>query len=205
MNSLIRKLKWVLLIPVIFMGLIWFSQQSSIQNPKLPVLASLPELELKTQEGKTFSRKDFLGHVTLVNFIFTSCPTVCPVLTQKMKEIVSEIQNPEIRFVSLSVDPENDSPEVLKKYGEKYGADWSRWTFLTGPLNTISEVVIKGFKVSLVREKKQNHPDETRDLFDITHGEHFVLVDKQGNIRAYRMISNEEGKKEIIHLLQQLQ
>ena len=205
MTSLIQKIKWLLLIPVVFMGIVWFSQQRSLQNVKLPVLSSLPELELKTQEDKKYFRKDFLGHVTLVNFIFTSCPTVCPVLTQKMKELVNEAQNPEFRFVSISVDPENDSPAVLKKYGEKFGANWSRWTFLTGPLTEISEVVIRGFKVGLVREKKKSALDETRDLFDITHGEHFVLVDKQGNIRAYRMISGEEGKKEILQLLEQLQ
>ncbi|MFM8270351.1 MAG: SCO family protein, partial [Pseudomonadota bacterium] len=98
--------------------------------------------------------------------------------------------------VSISVDPEHDSPEVLKKYGDKFGVDWNRWHFLTGPLETISEVVVKGFKVVLLREAK--------DLMDITHGEHFVLVDKQGYIRAYRMIADAPSKKDVVELLQKL-
>jgi protein SCO1/2 len=113
-----------------------------------------------------------------------------------MKEITKEVSNPSIQFLSISVDPENDSPEVLKKYGDKFGVDWSRWNFVIGPLEKISEVVVKGFKIVFIRD--------TKDILEITHGEHFVLVDKQGTIRAYRMISDEESKKEVLRLLEQL-
>ncbi|NBT58343.1 SCO family protein [bacterium] len=192
-----KHLKWILAVPVVVFFFVWLGHKKNSQTQKLlPRLIEIPEFHLRTQEGFPFEKKNFLGRVTLVNFIFTNCPTVCPLLTQKMKEVVAMISNPEIQFVSISVDPENDTPEVLKKYGERFGADWSKWTFLTGPLDQISDIVVKGFKVVFVRDSK--------DLLDITHGEYFVLVDKTGYIRAYRMISDESSKKDLVNLLQSL-
>jgi len=192
-----KTLKWILLVPLLIFFGVWVGHFKNARRPQpLPRLIRIPSFELKNQEGSSFENKNLLGRVTLVNFIFTNCPTVCPLLTQRMKELSDIVSNPTVQFLSISVDPENDSPEVLKKYGEKYGVDWSRWNFVTGPLDKISEVVVKGFKVVFLRE--------TKDILDITHGEHFVLVDKQGYIRAYRMISDEESKKEVTSLLEQL-
>ncbi|NBX93367.1 MAG: SCO family protein [Proteobacteria bacterium] len=203
MNAFISKLKWLLIIPLIFMAVVWVSQNTT--RDKLPVLIELPAFDLKTQDGAPFSKQNLLGHVTLINFIFTSCPTVCPLLTQRMKSIVSATDNPQLRFVSISVDPETDSPNVLKKYGDKFGADWTKWTFLTGTLGAISEVVVKGFKIVLIRDKKNTTTSEAKDLFDITHGEHFVLVDKHANIRAYRMIATDTEQTEVLDLLNDLE
>jgi len=192
-----KSLKWILLVPVLVFFFVWVGHRKNMQTLEtLPKLIQIPAFELKNQDGALYGNKNLLGRVTLVNFIFTSCPTVCPLLTQKMKEITKEVSNPSIQFLSISVDPENDSPEGLKKYGDKFGVDWSRWNFVTGPLEKISEVVVKGFKVVFIRD--------TKDILEITHGEHFVLVDKQGTIRAYRMISDEESKKEVLSLLEQL-
>lgn len=192
-----KTLKWILLVPVLVFFFVWVGHQKNTSSPQpLPKLIELPAFELKNQEGAPFGNKNLLGRVTLVNFIFTNCPTVCPLLTKKMSDLTKQISNPSIQFLSVSVDPENDSPEVLKKYGDKFGVDWTRWNFVTGPLEKISDVVVKGFKVVFVRD--------TKDILEITHGEHFVLVDKQGTIRAYRMISDEESKKEVVSLLEQL-
>jgi len=170
----------------------------------LPKLLAVPEFQFLNQEGKELTSRDLLEQVTLVNFIFTKCPTVCPILTQTMKEISSRTTNPRIHFLSISVDPEHDTPAVLKAYAEKQGADLSRWNFLTGPLDRISDAVIKGFKMTLIKEPKKNAQKEVEDLYDITHGEHFVLVDKDGYIRAFRAIQTEADKQSVLSDLEAL-
>lgn len=149
-----------------------------------PVLGSLPAFDLKDQDGKTISLNDFKKSVSLVNFIFTTCPDVCPLLTAQMAKIQARAKELEIpvKLASISVDPENDTPDVLKVYAAKYHADLSNWSFLTGPLADIEKVVLQGFRVGLDRS--------ATDIFDITHTEHFIILDEQARIRAYRRAPN---------------
>ncbi len=85
-----------------------------------------------------------------------------------------------VRFVSFSVDPKHDTPEVLRAYGEKYDQDPARWTFLTGELGAVMKAVEEGFRIGVTGA---DDPDATP--FDIVHGEHFVLIDRKGTIRGY--------------------
>ncbi len=201
-----RFLKWILLVPLLVLGLVWFGHKKNTSTPQpLPKLLAVPQFEFVNQEGKLFTEKDLLGKSVLINFIFTKCPTVCPLLTQTMKDISEKAQNPLIHFVSISVDPENDSSTVLKAYGEKVGADFSKWTFLTGPSDQLGDVVVKGFKMILIKDPKKNSSSQDpKDLLDITHGEHFVLVDKQGYIRGFRTLQSENDKLAVLQELEQL-
>ena len=206
---MLKHLKWILLVPVIALGAMWvfiFVQKPQTSVPGLAPIAPVPHFEFRNQAGEPFSDQNLLGKVTLVNFIFTHCPTVCPLLTERMKTISQAMTQSEVQFVSISVDPENDSPEQLKKYAERFGADLSRWSFLTGPLEEISKTIISGFKISLIRDKKKNKNKKAapEDLFDITHGEHFVLVDTKGMIRGYQMVQTEEDQTLLMAKLQQL-
>jgi len=135
----------------------------------------LPAFSLTDQDGKSVTREDLLGDVTVVDFIFTKCPAICPRLTQKMSALVSETRGDDIRFVSISVDPDNDSPPVLRAYGEKYGADFARWRFLTGDQKAMEETVLGGFKVAYAKDPSGS----------IAHAERFVLVDRKAVIRGY--------------------
>lgn len=147
----------------------------------LPVLYPMPEFELTTEQGTPLRSGDLAGEVVVANFVFTSCPTVCPLLTAHMARLQERLAgSPGVRLLSFSVDPKNDTPEVLKAYGEKYGQDPARWTFLTGDLSAITKAVEKGFKIGI---QGAGDPDAT--AFDIVHGEHFVLVDTDGAIRGY--------------------
>ena len=84
-----------------------------------------------------------------------------------------------LRLVTFSVDPENDTPEVLAAYAHKYGANEARWTFLTGPLGEVETVVLRGFKIAM---GKKETPEGILEIF---HGERFVLVDAEGKIRGF--------------------
>ncbi|HEY0839446.1 MAG TPA: SCO family protein, partial [Vulgatibacter sp.] len=141
----------------------------------------MPRFELTSEQGLPLRSGDVAGQVVVANFVFTSCPTVCPMLTAHMARLQDRLAgSPAVRLLSFSVDPRNDTPEVLRAYGEKYGQDPARWSFLTGDLAAITEAVEKGFKIGM---QGAGDPDAT--AFDIVHGEHFVLVDDSGVIRGY--------------------
>jgi protein SCO1/2 len=154
---------------------------------ELPVLGRVPPLALIDESGRPFDAHRFDGHPTIVNFIFTSCPTICPTLTAKMRGLQAKTVGTPVRLVSVSVDPETDTPDVLRAYGEKFGADFGRWSFATGPRESLEEAVVQGFKLELSRTKR---PGEA-DIWDIVHGEHFVLVDGDRRIRGYYRAEEE--------------
>ena len=149
----------------------------------------LPPFTLTDQDGKSITREDLRGRVTIVDFIFTKCPSICPRLTQKMSALVRETkaEGDAIRFISISVDPDNDKPPVLRAYGEKYGADFTRWAFLTGDQKAMEETVIKGFKVAYQKDEAGS----------IAHAERFVLVDQTTTIRAY-FDADDAAQRELV-------
>lgn len=150
--------------------------------PPLPVVGTLPAFKLTDQEERSFDDAAMKDRVWIANFIFTSCPTVCPLLTAKMARLQEQTkeQGDALRLVSFSVDPYTDTPAVLKEYGAKFGQDPARWTFLTGPYTDIERAIQDGFKIAIDRQE----PDEG-GFYDIVHGEHFVLVDATGQLRGY--------------------
>lgn len=146
-------------------------------------LGRVPPFSLTDQTGATVRERDLLGRPWVANFVFTRCPSVCPLLTAKFREFQRKAGPLEgVRYVSISVDPKHDTPEVLAEYAGKFQAQHPRWLFLTGPLAEIEKTVVRGFKVHLgAPTPNQNDPS----LIDIMHGEHFVLVDASGVIRGY--------------------
>ncbi|WP_437681245.1 SCO family protein [Sorangium sp. So ce131] len=148
----------------------------------------LPAFELTDQRGQRFGLEQLRGRVWIADFIFTTCPTVCPKLTARMKEIQREGRGlgDALHLVTFTVDPENDTPEVLAAYAAAQGLDLDRWTLLTGPLDQIESTIVKGFKIAM--GKQESSPG----LFSIFHGERLVLVDKEGVIRGYYE-ANDEG------------
>ena len=147
----------------------------------LPVYGHLPQFHLVDERGKPFTTESMLGRVNLVDFIFTRCSSSCPRLTGRMADVQNRLAGgePDIRLVSFSVDPENDTPPVLAAYAANAHADPARWTFVTGPLDDIERAVVLGFKVSAAKIAKGASD------YDVTHGEWFVLVDPSGDIRGY--------------------
>ncbi|MCZ7677247.1 MAG: SCO family protein [Sandaracinaceae bacterium] len=96
----------------------------------LPELLPIGEFALVDQDGEDVTNADLRGKVWIVDFVFTSCPDVCPVLTTQMANLHRRIDAGDVRFVSVSVDPAEDTPERLREYAARFGADTSRWSFL---------------------------------------------------------------------------
>jgi len=151
-------------------------------TPKQPPnLAVMPQFELLDQFARPFGSKQLRGRVWVANFIFTRCTTVCPMFTAKMRKIQHRTRtlSDVLQMVSISVDPEYDTPERLHAYATKHGASMMRWSFLTGALDEVKQTVSEGLKVSMGREGPEGNFE------GIFHGSHFVLVDPDMQIRGY--------------------
>lgn len=159
----------------------------------LPELGALPSFELVDQRGEPFRLSDMRGRVWIADFVFTHCPTICPRLSSKMAELQDRFagRRGELRLVSFSVDPENDTPEVLRAYGERYEADSAMWTWVTGPTGEVSQVVVHGFRLAM------GEPRPTPDGrgYDIVHAAKLVLVDRAGVIRGYYDLDDESTRR----------
>lgn len=158
---------------------------------ELPRLAQLPDFTLVDQRGEPFALKALAGHVWIANFIFTSCPDICPLLTDHLREVRAEIEQDaaDVQYVSFSVDPSNDTPQVLAKYSRARGAAHPDWHFLTGTLDAVKKTVTGGFKQAM-----DPMPDEPANIM---HGSHFVLVDGTGAVRGYYR-TEEEGLASLV-------
>jgi protein SCO1/2 len=180
-----KRVKWLLWAALLVAGVAGFAAQqlnASVRTEK-GKFGQVPSFSLVDQRGNSVSERTLRGKPWIANFIFTRCPTACPLLTAKFKALQERL-GPTVaaQFVSISVDPEHDTPAVLAAYADKFGADGARWRFLTGPLAEIEKTVVAGFKIH-IGKPTANAADPT--LIDIMHGEHFVLVDGQGTIRGY--------------------
>ncbi len=163
--------------------------RTKMLHAPMPHIASLPAMELTAHDGSKVTRADFEGHVTVVDFIFTRCKSTCPRLSERMAEtrktLDADVTSGALRFLSISVDPENDTPDVLAKFAAVYKADAPAWRFATGAVDDIERVVVQGFRTGLTRSAKR------AELGDIVHGEKFIVVDRHGDIRAF--LSTETG------------
>ena len=152
---------------------------------ELPVSGEVPDFRLVSSSGAPMSRADLDGKVWVADFIFTQCPGMCPILSGEMKRVqaaLAEQGDSEVRLVSISVDPHNDTPEALRAYAERYNADPQRWLFLTGERDALYRLIGDGFRLAVA----ERSPEENTDGEGlITHSDRFVLVDRQQRIRGY--------------------
>jgi len=157
-------------------------------RPELPVLAQLPPFSLVAEDGKPFGRDDLLGRVWIADFVFTSCADACPRLQAKMKSLQDRLvpleQGGNIGLLSISVDPERDTPQKMKLYGEGFGARRGLWRSLTGEQKEVERTVVQGFHTAMAKIPREG-ADPRMEAFEILHGERLVLVDRMGRIRGF--------------------
>jgi protein SCO1/2 len=166
------------------------------EPPPPPVVGRLPAYELTDAGGRAFGSADLAGRVYVADFIFTRCTSICPLLTKAMGRLQDQFRErgvEGVHLVSFSVDPDYDTPERLREYAERHGADPDRWTFLTGDRERIRELLVDGFKLAM-----GDVPPDTDNLADIAHSGKFVIVDGEGGIRGY-YDTDQEGLDEIFH------
>jgi len=143
----------------------------------LPEILVVSDFELTDHRGERFASHELTGGVTVVSFVFTSCRDVCPLITNQVANLHRRVDDPNARFLSISVDPEVDTPARLAEYGERYGAD-DRWTFLTGERAAVEGVVTRIFRVSM------GERNDFAGGYDIAHTEQLLLVDSRRTLRG---------------------
>lgn len=150
------------------------TSESTISPSELAVQQQLPDFSLTDQRGAPFALSNLHDKVWVADFIFTSCATICPPMTIQMASLQDEFATEDVHFVSFSVDPERDTPEVLFRYADDYGADGSRWAFLTGQKETIYQLAHEGFNLAAGHRGSE-----------ILHSTRFVLVDQNQQVQGY--------------------
>jgi protein SCO1/2 len=167
----------------------------------------VPDFALVERSERRVGLADLLGTVWIANFIYTQCTETCPVQSLQIRRLQDELAGVrDLRFVSITVDPDRDTPAVLRQYAERYEADPGHWLFLTGPKQAIYALAKDGFKLSVVETSSQ--PGRGGVDFAlaptpafashgstglIVHSFRFVLVDRQARIRAYHLATDEES------------
>jgi len=137
----------------------------------------VPDFKFVNQNGDSISNKDYLGKVYVVEFFFTTCPSICPIMNENLVEVEKELgENKDFGIVSISIDPLHDTPEVLKQYAQDHGIDNTNWNFLTGDKEDIYTLANKGFGIFA-------NTDETVPG-GFAHSGLFALIDREGYVRS---------------------
>ena len=169
----------------------------------LPVISRLPDFQLTNQMGAPVSLASYQGQIWLADIIFTRCPGPCPLMTQTMAGLAKTLtEKPKVRFVTLTTDPNHDTPEILRQYAANLSADTNRWDFLTGDPATIGKLVTEGMKLAAA-EKNPGDRESALDLF--IHSKSFVLIDQQGRMRAAFDSSEPKLSDKVQAAIRQLQ
>ena len=161
----------------------WFGLSKHFNDVKLSKYAAVPPFSLTERSGKTITNYDLDGKIWVADFIFTTCPGPCPIISANMAKLQSKLAGDNrVQLVSFTVDPQDDTPAVLSAYADRLGADPQRWWFLTGPEKPLYELIQKGFYQSVQdNHGKQLEPGQ----FVVTHSTYMALVDQHGLMRGF--------------------
>ena len=169
-------------------------QETSSQSSELPVLVQLPDFALRDQTGESFGSEQLQDKPWIANFVFTRCPTTCPIQTRNLAKFQKQLKNipggEQIELVSITVDPNFDTSAVLADYAKQMQADPERWHFLTGSREDIWDLCKKGFKLAV-----DDAPPEAPS--PIMHSSRMMLVDRKGRIRGFYEGTTREGMNEL--------
>jgi protein SCO1/2 len=189
---------FTVLAGVLILAIVGVFGYNYMTKEQIPVMKALNDFSLDNINGSTYTFSEGKGKVRLVEFMFTNCPDICPATTYNMSKLQDQLKEKglfgdKVEFVSITFDPDFDTPEVLKAYAEKFKADQSGWKFLRGDAQAI-EKVTKDFGIAVMKQ-----PDGS-----FAHTARMFLVDEDGNMRrAYGMAAEmdmDQMMKEMVQL-----
>lgn len=163
----------------------------------LPKLFPIPEARLVSEDGKPVRMSEMKGQVVVYDFIFTHCSGTCPMMTATMQKLTRKVpKKAPVRFVSISVDPIRDTPQVLRDYAV-YARNDPRWMFLTGDRKTIVDLSVNGFKLAA-----GDATDSANE--SVLHSVKFAVADKKGVIRDYYAATNDDAVEHVAGVIKAL-
>jgi len=176
---------WIVLV-IVVAGMV-VAKSIHPGHPELGVVFPTSPFALTDQDGKPFSSENLRGHVYVCDFIFTTCGMVCPTMTHKLS-LVQQQTPPGVQLVSFTVDAAHDTPPVLKEYAAKFGADLSRWHFLTGTPEQM-KATVANMKLGFQAADERN---------PIVHSEKFLLIDGAGSVRGVYESGDEKSMADLV-------
>ena len=206
MKSNLKRLQpfvlgFLLLVIVAIVGAFVWSKLHLPGKP-LPIYGQVADFSLTNQNNEPISLAKLRGQIWIADVIFTRCPLQCRRMTKRMRQLQEALpQNQPIHLISITADPQFDTPEVFKNYAQQYGADQRHWSFLTGPKSEINQFVVGSLKL-VAYEKKPEEREVPNDLF--LHSTKFVLIDQQGRLRVWFDGEKDEAKEEILSAVKTL-
>ncbi|KIG15016.1 Cytochrome oxidase biogenesis protein Sco1/SenC/PrrC, putative copper metallochaperone [Enhygromyxa salina] len=198
----LRKHIWVIGI-LFFLTMITVMRPLLVRRPPPPeVVGEVPAFTLVDSSGEAFGRNELLAadKTWVVGFVFTRCPSTCPAISRAMLSFQEQISRSRleehVELLTITVDPEYDTPEVLAAYAASIGANLDNWRFVTGDKQAIEDFVVGGFKLAV--GDAEQVADREPGVIDIAHSTKLALVDRYGNIRGYYS-TDEDGLAELYH------
>ncbi len=192
----------LILIPLVTAGLLLWLRHVEVRALAERTVSSygtVPRFQLVNQEGQPFDSAQLAGKIWIADFVYTTCPGPCPMISMRMSELQKPLEKTDVHLVSFSVDPEKDTPEVLRGYAEKLRAEPKRWDFLTGPKSAIYSLSHNGFKLAV--------SDGSDEAGIPVHSTRMVLVDRHGEIRGYYEATEADAVTKLLadtsHLLRE--
>ena len=192
----------LILIPVVTLGLLlWLRnvEVAALRQRTVSSYGTVPSFQLTNQNGQPFGSAQLSRQIWIADFIYTTCPGPCPMISSRMSELQKPLEKTDVHLVSFSVDPEKDTPEVLRRYAERLQAEPVRWDFLTGPKSAIYNLSHDGFKLAI---------SDGSDAQGIpVHSTRIVLVDRHSQIRGYYDATEADAVTKLVadtnHLLRE--
>lgn len=175
---------------------------SLVQHENNKMKHKIADFSFQNQNNKTITQKDYENVIYVADFFFTTCPTICPIMTDNMVWLQDKIKDmPNVKLLSFSVTPDIDTPEVLRKYADKKGVIDAKWNMVTGDKKDIYYLARQSFLAVKT--------ETTGELYDMVHTENFILVDKNGRIRGFYDGTNldqdkDDDTKNMIQLLEDI-
>src|SRR5881628_188303 len=170
----------LILIPLVTLALLlWLRnvEVAALRQRTVSSYGTVPSFQFVNQNGQPFGSAQLAGKIWIADFIYTTCPGPCPMISSRMSELQKPLEKTDVHLVSFTVDPAKDTPEVLHRYAEKLQVEPGRWDFLTGPQSTIYNLSRNGFKLAV--------SDSGEEKGIPVHSTRMILVDRHGAIRGY--------------------
>ena len=192
----------LILIPIVTLAVLLCLRNvevTALRQRSISAYGTVPGFQLTNQNGQPFGSAQLSGKIWIADFIYTTCPGPCPMISSRMSELQKPLQKTDVHLVSFSVNPEKDTPEVLRGYADKLQAEPGRWDFLTGAKPAIYKLSHDGFKLAV---------SDGSDAQGIpVHSTRIVLVDRHGQIRGYYDATEPEAITKLLadtnHLLRE--
>lgn len=187
--------RWLIMVLgiVIVLMVLYRSTDTGPEAPpsKLRRLSVIPPFSLTERSGRQITNRDLAGKIWVADFVYTTCPGPCPLVTAEMAKVqAATLNDPHVQLVTFTVDPLTDTPGVLAKYADTHQADPNKWWFLTGPEKPLYDLIQNGF----LQAVQDNHGQPLESgQGSVTHSLYLALVDGDGNMRgAYDSTGGEE-------------